>query len=77
MVDRAALLKRITQTPGKCGGRPCIRDMRIRVVDILETLAEGGTASEILEDFPDLEAADIQACLLYAAMRIDFPRLVA
>ena len=77
MVDQAALLKRITQTPGKCGGRPCIRDMRIRVVDILETLAEGGTASEILEDFPDLEAADIQACLLYAAMRIDLPRLVA
>ncbi|MFG6104115.1 DUF433 domain-containing protein [Leptothoe sp. EHU-05/26/07-4] len=77
MVDRTALVKRITQTPGKCGGRPCIRDMRIRVVDILETLAEGDTASEILEDFPDLEAADIQACLLYAAMRIDFPRLVA
>ncbi|MDV3353673.1 DUF433 domain-containing protein [Leptothoe sp. LEGE 181152] len=77
MVDRTALVKRITQTPGKCGGRPCIRDMRIRVVDILETLAEGGTASEILEDFPDLEAADIQACLLYAAMRIDLPRLVA
>ena len=77
MVDRAALLKRITQTPGKCGRRPCIRDMRIRVVDILETLAEGITTNEILEDFPDLEAADIQACLLYAAMRIDFPRLVA
>ena len=51
--------------------------MRIRVVDILETLAEGITTNEILEDFPDLEAADIQACLLYAAMRIDFPRLVA
>ena len=77
MFDRAALLERITQTPGKCGGRPCIRGMRIRVVDILETLAEGVPASEILEDFPDLEAADIQACLLFAAMRIDFPRLVA
>ena len=66
MVDRAALLERITQTPGKCGGRPCVRGMRIRVVDILETLAEGVTTNEILEDFPDLEAADIQACLLYA-----------
>lgn len=77
MTDRKALLERITQTPGKCGGRPCIRGMRIRVVDILETLADGVAANEILEDFPDLEPADIQACLLFAAMRIDFPRLVA
>ncbi|MEL7501082.1 MAG: DUF433 domain-containing protein [Cyanobacteria bacterium J06554_6] len=77
MLNRADLLSRITQTPGKCGGRPCIREMRIRVVDILETLAEGVSTSEILEDFPDLEPADIQACLLFAAMRIDFPRLVA
>ena len=77
MLNRKALLERITQTPGKCGGRPCIRGMRIRVVDILETLAEGVPASEILEDFPDLELADIQACLLFAAVRIDFPRLVA
>ncbi|MEL6246872.1 MAG: DUF433 domain-containing protein [Cyanobacteria bacterium J06648_16] len=77
MLNRADLLSRITQTPGKCGGRPCIREMRIRVVDILETLAEGVSTSEILEDFPDLEPANIQACLLFAAMRIDFPRLVA
>jgi uncharacterized protein (DUF433 family) len=77
MVDRTALLQRITQTPGKCGGRPCIREMRIRVIDILETLAEGVSASEILEDFPDLEPADIQACLLFAAIRLDYPRLVA
>lgn len=76
MENRAALLERITQTPGRCGGRPCIRNMRIRVVDILETLAEGVTTTEILEDFPDLEAADIRACLLLAAMRINFPRLV-
>ncbi len=77
MSDRTALLERITQTPGKCGGRPCIRGMRIRVVDILETLADGVAADEILEDFPDLEPADIRACLLFAAIRIDFPRLVA
>lgn len=76
-LDRSALLERITQTPGKCGGRPCIREMRIRVVDILETLAEGISTAEILEDFPDLEQADIQACLLFAAVRLDFPRLVA
>ncbi|MBE9120941.1 DUF433 domain-containing protein [Tychonema sp. LEGE 07199] len=75
MTDRTALLKRITQTPGKCGGRPCIRGMRISVSDILETLADNVTASEILADFPDLEPEDIQACLLFASLSIDFPRI--
>jgi uncharacterized protein (DUF433 family) len=51
--------------------------MRIRVSDILETLADNISAIEILEDFPDLEIEDIQACLLFAAMRIDFPKVVA
>lgn len=51
--------------------------MRIRVADILEMLAENVSTSEILEDFSDLEAADIQACLLFAAKRTDFPRLTA
>ncbi|MDA0866237.1 MAG: DUF433 domain-containing protein [Cyanobacteria bacterium] len=67
MVNKASLLERITQTPGKCGGRPCIRGMRIRVSDILETLADNVSAVEILADFPDLEIEDIQACLLFAA----------
>ena len=67
MVNKASLLERITQTPGKCGGRPCIRGMRIRVSDILETLADNVSAAEILADFPDLEIEDIQACLLFAA----------
>jgi uncharacterized protein (DUF433 family) len=75
MLDRTALLSRITQTPGKCGGRPCIRGMRIRVSDILETLANDVTPSEILEDFPDLEPEDIQACLLFASLHIDFPQI--
>ncbi|MGL5061801.1 MAG: DUF433 domain-containing protein [Microcoleus sp.] len=75
MIDRNTLLARITQTPGKCGGRPCIRNMRIRVSDILETWADNVTASEILADFPDLEPEDIQACLLFASMSIDFPRI--
>ncbi|WP_293342370.1 DUF433 domain-containing protein [Microcoleus sp. CAWBG58] len=75
MTDRSALLARITQTPGKCGGRPCIRGMRIRVSDILETLADNVTPSEILADFPDLEPEDIQACLLFASLSIDFPRI--
>ncbi len=71
------LLSRITQTPGQCGCRPCIRGMRIRVTDILEMLAENVSAAEILADFPDLELEDIQACLLFAARRTDFPRLTA
>ncbi len=71
------LLTRITQTPGQCGSRPCIRGMRIRVSDILEMLAENVSVNETLEDFPDLELEDIQACLLFAARRTDFPRLTA
>jgi uncharacterized protein (DUF433 family) len=70
-------LTRITQIPGQCGGRPCIRGMRIRVSDILEMMAENVTAAEILMDFPDLEPEDIQACLLFAARRTEFPRLTA
>ncbi|MFN6475002.1 DUF433 domain-containing protein [Nostoc sp. DedQUE07] len=64
MNSRVDLLTRITQTPGQCGGRPCIRGMRIRVSDILEMLAENVSVSDILEDFPDLDLEDIQACLL-------------
>lgn len=71
------LLDRITQNPGQCGGRPCIRGMRIRVTDILEMLAENVNITEILDDFPDLELADIQACILFAARRTDFTRLTA
>ncbi|MEC4803476.1 MAG: DUF433 domain-containing protein [Jaaginema sp. PMC 1079.18] len=71
------LLARITQIPGQCGGRPCIRGMRIRVSDILEMLAERVTIEEILEDFPDLEIEDIQACLIFAAKRTEIPRLTA
>lgn len=66
MSQKATLLSRITQNPGQCGGRPCIRGMRIRVSDILEMLALNVSAAEILEDFPDLEREDIQACLLFA-----------
>ncbi|MCX7161824.1 MAG: DUF433 domain-containing protein [Betaproteobacteria bacterium] len=60
---------RITLEPGKRGGRPCIRGLRITVYDILAMLAEGMAESEILEDFPEIEAADIRACLAYAAKR--------
>ena len=60
---------RITLEPGKRGGRPCIRGMRITVYDVLSYLAAGMTVAEILDDFPYLEPEDIQACLAYAAER--------
>ncbi len=66
-----ALLNRITSEPGKCGGRPCIRGLRIRVQDILEMLAAGTSDTEILADYPDLEADDIRAALVYAAAYLD------
>jgi uncharacterized protein (DUF433 family) len=63
-------LHRITFNPNQCGGRPCIRGMRIRVKDILDMLASGATA-EILESYPDLQREDIQASLEYAAAQVD------
>jgi uncharacterized protein (DUF433 family) len=77
MDQRTELLKRITQIPDQCGGKPCIRGMRIRVADILDMLAEGVSAEEVLVDFPDLEREDIHACLAFAARRIDIPRIAA
>lgn len=65
------LFNRITSNPRQCGGRPCIRGMRIRVKDVLDMLAGGATTAEILQDYPYLEAADIQACLAYASAQID------
>lgn len=58
---------RITLEPGKRGGKPCIRGMRITVHDVLEYLASGMSMEEILDDFPYLEKEDILACLSYAA----------
>lgn len=62
---------RITIEPGKCGGRPCIRGLRIRVTDILSLLGAGASFAEILKDYPDLEADDIRAALNYAAEQAD------
>ncbi len=64
-------LQRITFNPNQCGGRPCIRGMRVRVKDVLDMLASGATEAEILESYPYLERADIQACLEYAAKQVD------
>ena len=67
--------QRITFDPEQCGGRPCIRGMRIRAKDILDMLAGGASRSEILEDYPYLEDADITAALQYAARQMDHPVL--
>jgi uncharacterized protein (DUF433 family) len=69
------IMERITFNPNQCGGRPCIRGMRIRVKDVLDLLAAKVPESEILADYPDLEAGDIQACLEYAAAQLDHPVL--
>ena len=71
MSDKIELLKRITIEPGKCGGKPCIRGTRMRVVDILELLSAGATVEEILQDYPTLERDDIRAAIEYAARQTD------
>ena len=70
-------LDRITFDLEQCSGRPCIRGMRIRVKDVLDMLAGGASEKQILEDFPDLEAADIRACLQYAAAQVNHTVLQA
>jgi uncharacterized protein (DUF433 family) len=73
----SALLQRITIDPEKCGGRPCIRGLRIRVQDIVGLLASGASREEILEDYPYLEDDDISAALQYAARALDHPIIQA
>jgi len=71
------LLERITFDLQQCGGRPCIRGMRIRVKDVLDMLAGGASEEEILADFPYLEPDDIRASLEYAAAQIDHSVITA
>ena len=73
----ANLAERITVDPEQCGGRPCIRSMRIRVIDVLDLLANGLTSEEVLIELPDLEAEDISACLKFASQRVDNPVVAA
>jgi uncharacterized protein (DUF433 family) len=70
-------VERITINPEQCGGRPCIRGMRIRVIDVLDLLANGLTPEEVLSELPDLEPDDIKACLQYASRKLNHPVLVA
>jgi uncharacterized protein (DUF433 family) len=68
-------LHRVTIDPAQCGGRPCLRGLRIRVKDVLDLLAAGASREEILSDYPLLEAGDITAALEYAARQSDHPVL--
>ncbi len=69
--------KRITVDAEQCGGRPCIRGMRIRVTDVLDLLAAGLSTEQVLEELPDLEPDDIRAALKFASRRIDHPVVAA
>ncbi|MDX2229197.1 MAG: DUF433 domain-containing protein [Leptolyngbyaceae cyanobacterium bins.349] len=71
------LLERITINPRQCGGRPCIRGMRIRVSDVLDLFAAELSAEEILKEMPDLELDDLKAALRYASRKLNHPVLVA
>src|ERR1700730_16183918 len=66
----ADLMDRITVNPEQCGGRPCVRGMRIRVVDVLDLFAAGLSKEQILEEMPDLQLEDLTACLQYARRRV-------
>ena len=68
---------RITVDPEQCGGRPCIRGMRIRVTDVLDLLAAGLSQAEVLEELPDLEPEDVVAALRFASRRLNHPVLAA
>ncbi|MGZ8729806.1 MAG: DUF433 domain-containing protein [Thermoanaerobaculia bacterium] len=71
------LAERITVDPEQCGGRPCIRGMRIRVSDVLDRFAAGLTPEQIVDEMPDLELEDLQAALRFASRWLDHPVLVA
>jgi uncharacterized protein (DUF433 family) len=71
------LADRITVDPAQCGGRPCVRGMRIRVTDVLDLLAAGLSREQVLEELPDLEPDDITACLRFASCRLDHPIVAA
>jgi len=72
-----SLLDRITHNPKQCGGRPCVRGMRIRVIDVLGLLSAGLPMERILDELPDLEKEDVTACLKYAITKIDHPVIAA
>lgn len=68
---------RITVDPDQCGGRPCVRHMRIRVTDVLDLLASGLSTQQVVADLPDLVAEDVEACLRFASRRLNHPVVTA
>lgn len=77
MGQTVELMERITVNADQCGGRPCVRGMRIRVSDVLDLLAAGLSSAEVLVELPDLTVEDIAACLRFASRRLDHPVLAA
>jgi uncharacterized protein (DUF433 family) len=77
MGQTVELMERITVNPEQCGGRPCVRGMRIRVVDVLDLLATGMSPAQVIEELPDLEHDDVGACLRFASRRLNHPILAA
>lgn len=77
MGQTVELMDRITVNPDQCGGRPCVRGLRIRVIDVLDLLASGLSAAQVVEELPDLELADVTSCLRFASRRLDHPVLAA
>ncbi len=75
--EMAELETRITTNPNQCGGRPCVRGMRIRVCDVLDLLASGLPVDQVLEELPDLEREDILACLRFASRSVNHAILAA
>lgn len=73
----AEVAERITVDPAQCGGRPCVRGMRIRVTDVLDLLANGLSSEQVLEELPDLQAEDIRACLRFASRTLNHPVVAA
>jgi uncharacterized protein (DUF433 family) len=73
----ADLADRITVSPEQCGGRPCVRGLRIRVTDVLDLLASGLSPAGVLPELPDLQAEDIAACLRLASRRLHHPIVAA
>lgn len=75
--SESSVLGRVSINPSVCGGRPCIRDTRVRVIDVLELLASGMTPRQIVKQLPYLQPEDVSASLVYAAQNMDHARLVA
>ncbi len=77
MGQTVELMDRITVNPDQCGGRPCVRGMRIRVSDVLDLLAAGHSVDDVVGELPDLEREDVAACLRFASRRLAHPVLAA